>query len=77
MYSFIENNPPPYYLCWEYKLWRLWTKLRVSYHVLSAPGPLGEKVLMFSLLSYFEVLAVSSPRSVAGSQVESCLNTAF
>lgn len=27
--------------------------------------------------SYFEALAVSSPRSAAGSQVESCLNAAF
>lgn len=39
-------------------------------------GPLGEYVLMFLLLSCFEVLAVSSTHSAAGSQIESCLNTA-
>lgn len=50
-------------------------KLRVSYHVLSAPGPLGEQVLMFLPLSYFEALALSSPYSAAGRRV--VLNTAF
>lgn len=52
-------------------------KLRVNYHVLSPPGPLGEWVLMLLLQSYFEVLAVFTPHSAVGCRIESCLSSSF
>ncbi len=46
--------------------------------MLCQPGVLWvDKCWCFFLMSYFEVLAVSSPHSAAGSQVESFFNTAF
>lgn len=51
-------------------------KLRVSDQVLSAPGPPGEEVLMFLLLSYFEVLATSSAHSAAGGRLQPGINIA-